>query len=307
MISQDLIKFHFECRYRGNALLRIDAFDNVQNKFSKNYFLELEILNDHSILAFVGITKSDNTNGPQYVCYFDYQQESLRAQKWVEDKLTNVLTKFSDVFVEVFVGYKQFIDFFNNKNFKVRRIYTVSSANEMIQGFKTHYPNLPKIPAGLKIRKLNSSDIPAALKLLKDEFGKNPQHGPSDEGFINNLKKMIEDDLLQTNHCQYAIIDSHGTLLGHFAAFLEEDPIWQKAAGFHFMLHESIQKKNLLPFMYSVIFNEIEKQGIKTVTGSTTHVAVLKNFSKLNRRSFLYSFVQDNSLLGLEHFTPYVK
>jgi hypothetical protein len=307
MASQDLIKFHFECRYRDNELLRDDAFNEVQKKFSKNYFLELETLNDPSILAFVGITKSDRKNGPQYVCYFDYQIKSLSAQNWVQEKLTNFLSKYRDVFVEVFVEYKPLIDFFNNKNFKVRRIYTVSSANEMIKGFNTHFPSLPKIPDGLKIRKLNSSDIPSALKLLKDEFGKNPQHGPNDEAFINNLKKMIEDDLLQTNHSQYAIIDSQGTFLGHFAAFLEDHPIWQKAAGFHFMLHESIQKKNLLPFMYSIIFNDIENQGIKTVTGSTTHVAVLKNFSKLNRRPFLYSFVQDNSLLGLEHFTPYIK
>lgn len=133
--------------------------------------MELEVLNDQSILAYVGITKSESPNDPKYICYFDYQKDSIKAQKWIEAVL-KILVKFNKIFVEVFEGYRPFIIFFSNNNFKVRRIYTVSSAKEMIQGFRAHFSSNLKIPEKLQIRKLNSSDIPYALKILKEEFTK---------------------------------------------------------------------------------------------------------------------------------------
>ncbi len=297
-----LASFHFKCRYSDNVLVADTALEKVKKDFSEKNFFKLEVLEKENILAYVGVEKSEMGEK----IHFDYILDHPDSESWVLAKIAEIVEGGDNVFTEVYSKYKRVIDLFDDKGFRLRRILTVTPYDQMVSGFKANFSNESTLPKGLIVKKLTVDEIEKAVSLLKDEFTKNPQHGPSNEAFVSNFREMLVDDL-KKDHCQYGIFDVENNFIGHFAAFLDDDLIWRKVVGFHFMLHESIQRKKLLSYMYSVLFEDLEKFNVNVITGSTTHLAVVKNFQKLNRKPFLYSFNKNENLYEINNFREFLE
>ena len=148
-------------------------------------------------------------------------------------------------------------------------------------------------------------DVCDVVEILRHEFTRNPHHGPNNKSFLVEMKTMIEKEI-EKDHCQYVFVNSLERVIGHFGAFLTEDPLWGRLSGFHFMLHESIQRTGLLSFMFSILLTELEDRDVLVVVGSTTHKAIIKNFGKLKRKPFIYTFSNNEDLLGLKEFSKYL-
>ncbi len=302
--DQALAHFYYQCRFENNPLAIDDSYKIIKKRFLDKEFESLEVLESGEILAYWGLLKS-NSNSSMKMFHFDYKLGNEQALTWIYDKLNATLRLGEIIGVEAFHQYKPIINFLSKHDLRVRRVFSACLTSKFIDGFKRNFAEEANIDNSLNLKKISFQDIGDAVELMKNEFKRNPQHGPDNNEFFENYRIILEDEL-KTDHCQYGFYSKAGDLLGHFGGFLSDDLVFGNLLGFHFMLSESLKKKNLLAKMYSNLLKDMVKHKVRVVVGSSSHPAVLKYFKKLNRKPFLYTFVQDKRLYHLSELDRYL-
>jgi hypothetical protein len=175
---------------------------------------------------------------------------------------------------------------------------------------------LAKIPAprslkslGLTTRRISTlKEINQAISIQRREFSRNPQFGwiIGSRAFNQMIRNIMIQQLSDKNQSMvsWVIVDKNEKVWGFYSMFIRmKDPLWAPSAVLGIILHQKIQGRGIVKYIYTHLLKEMKSRNIVHFMGSTAQPAVMGLAKVMQRNIFIREMKWGNSKFKPDHFS----
>lgn len=168
------------------------------------------------------------------------------------------------------------------KSIRVRSVCLEGGVKESLKRLQRHYGKFLRTPAeeiGLDFRPArNKMEVAPYLRILKREYGKNPQFGTfvADPNFLNQLKRRLTAEIARKEKFLWLAYRKKKLIGGVDIVEFPRGPDGKKRAGFGVNLSSPYQGKKIARALYASILEQLQARKVDLYFGNTGQPGVMR-------------------------------